>query len=222
MYSIAWNNSKKYIATGGNGGLLKVIKLDSAVGSSLSMNQTLEGHSGTVLLTTWNNQHDKLASADSTGKIIVWVLFKGMWHEELVNDRKKGMVADMKWDKAGSRICIVYEDGAVVVGSVEGTRIWGKDIKSTNLVRVSWSPDGNYLLFVTLTGQIQIFDALGNFIYKLQNYCHPSDLKVAAIDWYNGLGGLVKIDTKRLAVCFEDGKVQILNNERDSSSLKLI
>ena len=27
------------------------------------------------------------------------------------------------------KIGIVYEDGAIIVGSVEGTRLWGKELK---------------------------------------------------------------------------------------------
>jgi hypothetical protein len=39
------------------------------------------------------------------------------------------------------KICIVYEDGAVIVGSVDGNRLWGKELKVT-LAFVEWSPDG--------------------------------------------------------------------------------
>jgi len=34
----------------------------------------------------------------------------------------------MKWSKDGTKICITYEDGAVIVGSVEGSRLWGNVI----------------------------------------------------------------------------------------------
>ncbi len=33
---------------------------------------------------------------------------------------------DMKWTANGEKICIIYEDGAVIVGSVDGNRLWGK------------------------------------------------------------------------------------------------
>jgi hypothetical protein len=53
----------------------------------------------------------------------------------MINNRNKSVVRDMKWNATGSSICIVYEDGAVIVGGVDGTRIWGKDLKTT-LARV--------------------------------------------------------------------------------------
>ncbi len=70
----------------------------------------------------------------------------------------------MQWDRSGKRICIVYEDGAVILGSVDGNRIWGKEVKNTNLAHVAWSPDGNYILFGTFKGQLQLFDSNGNFV----------------------------------------------------------
>ena len=38
---------------------------------------------------------------------------KGMWFEEMINNRNKSVVRDLKWAKDGRKICIVYEDGAV-------------------------------------------------------------------------------------------------------------
>ena len=47
----------------------------------------------------------------------------------MVNNRNKSVVRDMCWNSDGQKICIVYEDGAVIVGGVEGNRLWGKDLK---------------------------------------------------------------------------------------------
>ena len=60
----------------------------------------------------------------------------GQWCEEMINNRNKSVVKDMAWSKDGQKICIVYEDGAVIVGSVDGNRMWGKDLKGTRLSRV--------------------------------------------------------------------------------------
>ena len=42
----------------------------------------------------------------------------------------------MAWNADGQKICIVYEDGAVIVGSVDGNRIWGKELRGTQLASV--------------------------------------------------------------------------------------
>ena len=70
----------------------------------------------------WNEGHQKLTSSDQYGLIIVWMLYKGSWYEEMINNRNKSVVKGMAWNSDGQKICIVYEDGAVIVGSVDGNR----------------------------------------------------------------------------------------------------
>ena len=91
----------------------------------------------------------------------------------------QSVVRDMKWTADGQKVCIVYQDGtlallsciecslllqpllmmvmpvtgAVIVGSVDGNRLWGKELKS-HLRLVEWSPDARNILFVTLDGQV--------------------------------------------------------------------
>ena len=36
----------------------------------------------------------------------------------MINDRKKSVVTDMKWSPNGNNICIIYQDGAVIMGTV--------------------------------------------------------------------------------------------------------
>ena len=90
--SVSWNPEQGGIACGGGSGMLKVLKLEgpaqpgaAAPRKTLSMNQTLEGHNGSVVCSTWNGQYRKLTTSDSYGLIIVWMLVKGVWFEEMIN-----------------------------------------------------------------------------------------------------------------------------------------
>ncbi|CAN0226644.1 unnamed protein product, partial [Discosporangium mesarthrocarpum] len=156
LHSLAWNPVQGWIACGGSSGLTKVLKLDGVTGknggkgaadgirsgggvvggSNLSMNQTLEGHDGSVVCVTWNATYSKLTTCDELGLIIVWMLHKGLWFEEMINNRNKSA-----WTSNGQKICIIYQDGAVIVGSVDGNRLWGKELE-IGLQNVEWSPDG--------------------------------------------------------------------------------
>eukprot|EP00904_Undaria_pinnatifida_P002695 jgi/Undpi1/12426/HiC_scaffold_5.g02098.m1 len=181
LESLAWNPAQGWIACGGSNGLTKVLKLESvgvagkeantpgaeggkggaaASGSNLSMNQTLEGHEGSVVCVTWNATYSKLTTCDERGLIIVWMLHKGLWFEEMINNRNKSAVRDMKWTSNGQKICIIYADGAVIVGSVDGNRLWGKELEM-GLQNVEWSPDGRRILFVTTAGEVLVYDAQG-------------------------------------------------------------
>ena len=148
------------------------------------MNQTLEGHNGQIQVVGWNETHQKLTSSDQYGLIIVWMLYKGKvrplnfgfphphfvcigsWYEEMINNRNKSVVKGMAWNSDGQKICIVYEDGAVIVGSVDGNRIWGKELKSVTLSGVCWSPDSRLLLFSMASGEVHVYDGMGGFVVR--------------------------------------------------------
>lgn len=63
---------------------------------------------------TWNKNYRKLTTSDENGLIIVWMLYKGSWYEEMINNRNKSFVQDMKWSADGQRICIAYHDGIAI------------------------------------------------------------------------------------------------------------
>ncbi|PSN48259.1 WD repeat-containing protein 35, partial [Blattella germanica] len=220
---LAWNREQGYLACGGDEGLLKVLKLqpgsDSkvkglAAPSNLSMNQTLEGHSGQIQVITWNEIHQKLTTSDQYGLIIVWMLYKGSWYEEMINNRNKSVVKGMAWNSDGQKICIVYEDGAVIVGSVDGNRIWGKELKGSTLSGVEWSPDGKMLLFSLRSGEIHVYDNQGSFTC-LPNVMAPT--QVVGMHWYDGKQGYVEQDCPVLAICYQNGCMQIMRGENDDS-----
>nr|XP_006001165.1 PREDICTED: WD repeat-containing protein 35 isoform X1 [Latimeria chalumnae] len=227
---VSWNKEQGFIACGGEDGLLKVLKLEVqaddaklkglAAPSNLSMNQTLEGHSDAVQVVTWNEQYQKLTTSDQNGLIIVWMLYKGSWYEEMINNRNKSVVRSMSWNADGQKICIVYEDGAVIVGSVDGNRIWGKELKGIQLCHVAWSPDSKILLFGMANGEIHIYDSQGNFIVKMSVNCLVNvtgAVSIAGIHWYAGTEGYVETDCPCLAICFDNGRNQIMRHENDEN-----
>uniref|UniRef100_A0A8C0LQI9 WD repeat-containing protein 35 n=1 Tax=Canis lupus dingo TaxID=286419 RepID=A0A8C0LQI9_CANLU len=211
---VSWNKDQGFIACGGEDGLLKVLKLETqtddaklrglAAPSNLSMNQTLEGHSGESLYFMECFQ----------------LLCESSWYEEMINNRNKSVVRSMSWNADGQKICIVYEDGAVIVGSVDGNRIWGKDLKGIQLCHVAWSADSKILLFGMANGEIHIYDNQGNFIMKMKLNCLVNvtgAISIAGIHWYHGTEGYVEPDCPCLAICFDNGRCQIMRHENDQN-----
>lgn len=79
---------------------------------------------------------NKLTTADTNGKIVVWINHDGAWYEEMVNKRDNTIITGMKWSSDGQHICIIYNDGVVILGSLEGNRVWVKELKNTHLTNV--------------------------------------------------------------------------------------
>ena len=44
------------------------------------------------------------------------------------------------------------------------------------------------------------------------------DVRLAAIDWYDGQNGFVSPDSPALAICYQNGRCQIMKNESDESN----
>ncbi|KAI9362064.1 hypothetical protein DFJ73DRAFT_11110 [Zopfochytrium polystomum] len=140
----------------------------------------------------------------------------------MINNRNKSVAVDMQWNNVGQKICIAYEDGAVIVGSVDGHRLWGKDLKQTQLSFVQWSPDAKKLLFGTANGELHLYDGNGNFLNKVETYTSTTAvIKLASMDWYNGSHGYMEPNVPCLAIAFENGKLQIMRDEKDQGPLVL-
>lgn len=246
---ISWNHDQGWIACGGEGGLLKVLKLEVPSGpdarlkgiaapSNLSMNQTLEGHTGAVMCATWNPLFKKLTTSDANGLIIVWMLHKGLWYEEMINNRNKSVVRDMKWTADGRKICIIYEDGAVIVGSVDGNRLWGKEL-GLPLRYAEWSPDCKLILFATADAEVWIYDSDGTKLRKMSLAAQMTDTfgesNITGIHWFHpeagskvqGLSSSIVVPCYNssasnsrgvppsLCIAFESGLIQLSTGEDD-------
>ena len=212
--------------------MLKVIKLEpptitapgEAPKSTLSMNQTLEGHHSGIRVLTWNEPYQKLSSSDLDGLIIVWFLRNKSWVEEMINNRNKSTVCDMKWSRDGQKICIAYEDGAVIVGSVEGNHIWGKDLPHP-LSHLEWSPDSRILLFASVSGEIFIYDGAGTLLRPLQLKClkdyRGSNKALACMTWKSPHKTYSPEDSafSTLCVAYQNGRIQLMKHENDEGAI---
>jgi WD repeat-containing protein 35 len=223
---ISWNKEQGWIASGGQNGLLKVLKLDTSSSTSdikgiagtlnLTMNQTLAGHSGEVSCVAWNPRFRKLTTCDDNGLIIVWVLHKNMWYEEMVNNRNISMVKDMKWSFDGTKICIVYSDGAIIVGSVDGDRLWGKQLDN-NFKIVEWSPDNGIISIASLSNEIILVDNTGNHLKTVViNSIVTEVTYIVKIHWKSCKGSDIK--SCCLQIAFDTGSIVQWDGANDQSN----
>ncbi|KAI6243756.1 WD repeat-containing protein 35 [Aphelenchoides fujianensis] len=177
---IAWMKNRGHMAIGGDEGSLRVLQLPHEGGLSVIWKATRPAvspllllpncpmSSAKVSLACWNEVFQKLATCDDAGLIIVWMSHatEDTWFEEMINNRQKSSVVSLKWSNNGTKIAIAYEDGQVIVGSVDGNRLWSKDI-ATQLTCLSWTSSDAILLLGMIDGEVHGFDMNGNFAFKV-------------------------------------------------------
>ena len=151
----------------------------------------------------------------------------------MINNRNKSIVRDMKWTADGRKICIIYEDGAVIVGSVDGNRLWGKELNLA-LKYVEWSPDSKLILFVTMSSDVLVYDSEGNRLKSLQlpvreiengidsNHNHISNESspIVGIHWYASESGTKRMIGKdsvqpSLCIALQNGAIQLSRGDDD-------
>ncbi len=69
-----------------------------------------------------------------------------------------------------SKFFLLIPAGTVIVGSVDGNRVWAREFSRVPIAGVQWSPDGQLLLMSTLTGEIHIYDSNGSFMVILVGF----------------------------------------------------
>lgn len=130
-------------------------------------NFNLRGHKADIKLVRWNEVYQKLASCDTKGMIYVWVKYEGRWSIELINDRGN-QVNDFAWSHDGRQAAICYQDGFVLVGSVNGQRYWSNlyDLSNSCINTATWTPNDAFILLGLSNGTLILIDENGNIVNR--------------------------------------------------------
>jgi WD repeat-containing protein 35 len=148
----------------------------------------------------------------------------------MINNRNKSVVRDMKWTADGRKICIIYEDGAVIVGSVDGNRLWGKEL-SLSLRFVEWSPDCKLILFVTMSSDVLVYDSEGVrlrclplAVRDIDNDAGNDSSPVVGLHWYAPEGGSKRVSNKEsvqpsLCIALANGAIQLSRGDDDPNTV---
>ena len=216
LTKISHNKLTNLIGIGGTNGFVQVVNLDITSQNQLTSKQTLESHSSEITLLRWNDQFNKLTTCDSSGVIIVWRLNNNVWETEMINNREQSYVTDLKWSNQGHYLCFIYEDGHAIVGTVEGNRSWGNDIRNS-LYLIEWSPDDNNILLASKNSNIIILTAMGQQLGEL--IIEPSlfNVQISSLNWWsNYISDSRNITLKKhLMLAFKNGTVALYDNEDD-------
>ncbi|XP_075969948.1 histone cell cycle regulator-like protein [Anticarsia gemmatalis] len=156
---VRWSNGGKYLASGGDDRLVMVWGLSVAPGTpgkhkaeTWRCLATLRGHAGDVLDLAWSPLDKWLASCSVDNTIIIWNAEKFPEMVCVLNGHT-GLVKGVAWDPVGKYLASQSDDKSLRVWK---TADWAPEIiitepfeecgGTTHVLRLSWSPDGQYVL----------------------------------------------------------------------------
>ncbi|CAD0197015.1 unnamed protein product [Chrysodeixis includens] len=157
---VRWSNGGKYLASGGDDRLVMVWGLSVAAIGTPGKHKaetwrclaTLRGHAGDVLDLAWSPLDKWLASCSVDNTIIIWNAEKFPEMVCVLNGHT-GLVKGVAWDPVGKYLASQSDDKSLRVWK---TADWAQEViitepfeecgGTTHVLRLSWSPDGQYVL----------------------------------------------------------------------------
>ncbi|KAG7481063.1 hypothetical protein MATL_G00062620 [Megalops atlanticus] len=163
---VRWSNNGLYLASGGDDKLVMVWKRAAYIGPSTVFGSSsklanveqwrcvtiLRNHTGDVMDVAWSPHDVWLASCSVDNTIVIWNARK---FPEIVTSLKghTGLVKGLTWDPVGKYIASQADDHSLKVWRTMDWQLETNITKpfnecggTTHVLRLSWSPDGQYLV----------------------------------------------------------------------------
>ncbi|KAM3826358.1 protein HIRA isoform 3-T3 [Vipera latastei] len=163
---VRWSNNGIYLASGGDDKLVMVWKRAAYIGPSTVFGSSsklanieqwrcvsiLRSHSGDVMDVAWSPHDAWLASCSVDNTVVIWNALK---FPEILATLKghSGLVKGLTWDPVGKYIASQADDRSLKVWRTMDWQLETNITKpfdecggTTHVLRISWSPDGHYLV----------------------------------------------------------------------------
>ncbi|XP_070806621.1 protein HIRA isoform X2 [Pituophis catenifer annectens] len=163
---VRWSNNGIYLASGGDDKLIMIWKRAAYIGPSTVFGSSsklanveqwrcvsiLRSHSGDVMDVAWSPHDAWLASCSVDNTVVIWNALK---FPEILATLKghSGLVKGLTWDPVGKYIASQADDRSLKVWRTMDWQLETSITKpfdecggTTHVLRISWSPDGHYLV----------------------------------------------------------------------------
>ncbi|KAF4074138.1 hypothetical protein AMELA_G00236070 [Ameiurus melas] len=163
---VRWSNDGQYLASGGDDKLVMVWKKAAFIGPSTVFGSSsklanveqwrcftiLRNHTGDVMDVAWSPHDVWLASCSVDNTIVIWNARK---FPEMVTSLSghSGLVKGLSWDPVGKYVASQADDRSLKVWRTIDWQLEADITKpftecggTTHVLRLSWSPDGQYLV----------------------------------------------------------------------------
>ncbi|MCI4392934.1 hypothetical protein PGIGA_G00151660 [Pangasianodon gigas] len=163
---VRWSNNGLYLASGGDDKLVMVWKKAAFIGPSTVFGSSsklanveqwrcvtiLRNHTGDVMDVAWSPHDVWLASCSVDNTIVIWNARK--FPEMVISlSAHSGLVKGLSWDPVGKYVASQADDRSLKVWRTIDWQLEANITKpftecggTTHVLRLSWSPDGQYLV----------------------------------------------------------------------------
>lgn len=160
MTSISYDHENEIFALGFESGGIKLLRLEEKLNEKLVnqieiiMNENLnEAHQAPITTLSWNVQHEKLLSLDSQGLMIIWTENEDSFEEEMINQSESDQIMIAHWSKLGNFILILFQSGNMILGNVEGERLWSRKIE-LEVKFIDWAENDKTIVLSDFNGEL--------------------------------------------------------------------
>lgn len=229
--SLSWNSENSLIGVGFNDKSFKLLRLgesaDLQIETKMSLNLTLPtNHKGAIRTMSWNENYDKLLTVDDKGMMIVWSENGAdNYIEEMVNEAGSKLIKFAKWSSSGKYIIIVIEGGSLILGSVEGARIWGKDVEM-EIEFVTFLERDKVILLGDQKGSLMALDTRSGEIFAEYDFHEEENKEVdkaqakslppAKVNKVKVFEGTNIDDFGKILIGYQEGQVYLVHNLREN------
>ncbi len=158
---VRFSSSGKYLASGSDDGIACIFELRSGAGGGVLGGESnienwrtrhiLRGHSSHVVDLGWSHDDTRIATASLDSTVGIWDVATG---SRLATLRAHtSFVKGVAWDPVGTYLATMSEDRSVAVWRTDDWSLvatvsapFERMVTATFACRLSWSPDGRYLL----------------------------------------------------------------------------
>lgn len=113
-----------------------------------------------------------------------------------------------------------YDDGYSIVGTVEGSRLWGHDIKP-RLYIIEWSPDSSIIIFGIKNANVLIYSATGYLLGEMEVEASLRSVPLVSLTWWTNLFIENYYSDHHLCFAFENGTILLYNDHNDTKPLRI-
>ncbi|CDJ35916.1 WD repeat protein 35, related [Eimeria mitis] len=180
--------------------------------------QCRSGHTGPVFCVSADTVCGLLATGDSDGSIRIWEEAEGKWNQlSSFCLGVPGVLVGLQWVPCGGcspqmSLCLLHDNGHLVCVTVEGQRLWSRDVKKCSCFCAS--PNGTGFVLASNDGEVSLHDSRGIYIRKLGSKVEAAGQGVAALAWQPGSWAF-----RPILAAYANGKGVLLQTDGDAQPL---